>query len=89
VFTKYLKIWLLFLAFSLLPVAAIAKDVQPMETISVAELQNRGYYHEFTVKTPGARNRGARRIVAGGNWATSREYYYTDNHYASFKRIIE
>lgn len=51
--------------------------------------QRRGYYHEFTVKTPKARNRGARRIVVGGNWSTSREYYYTDNHYATFKRIIE
>jgi ribonuclease T1 len=51
--------------------------------------QKRGYYHEFTVKTPRARNRGARRIVVGGNWATSREYYYTDNHYATFKRITE
>jgi ribonuclease T1 len=51
--------------------------------------QRRGYYHEFTVKTAKARNRGARRIVVGGDWATSREYYYTDNHYATFKRIIE
>jgi ribonuclease T1 len=51
--------------------------------------QKRGYYHEFTVKTPRARNRGARRIVVGGNMATSREYYYTDNHYATFKRIKE
>ena len=47
--------------------------------------QKRGYYREFTVKTPGARNRGARRIVAG----SVGEYFYTDDHYASFKRIIE
>ena len=51
--------------------------------------QKRGYYHEFTVKTPGARNRGARRIVAGGDPATSGEYYYTDDHYATFRRIKE
>lgn len=51
--------------------------------------QKRGYYHEFTVKTPGARNRGARRIVAGGEPAWSGEYYYTDDHYATFRRIKE
>ena len=44
----------------------------------------RGYYHEYTVPTPGARDRGARRIVAGGG-----EYYYTDDHYRSFRRIRE
>ncbi|MBL8515698.1 MAG: ribonuclease [Betaproteobacteria bacterium] len=44
----------------------------------------RGHYREYTVKTPGAKNRGARRIVAGGGI-----YYYTDDHYASFKRIQE
>jgi ribonuclease T1 len=43
------------------------------------------YYHEYTVKTPGARDRGARRIISGG----TREYYYTDDHYRSFKRIRE
>lgn len=45
----------------------------------------RGYYHEYTVPTPGARNRGARRMIAG---ATG-EYYYTDDHYRSFKRLKE
>ena len=44
-----------------------------------------GYYHEYTVKTPGVRSRGARRIIAGGR----DEYYYTDDHYVSFKRIRE
>lgn len=44
----------------------------------------RGYYREYTVPTPGARDRGARRIVAGGG-----EYYYTDDHYRSFRRIWE
>jgi ribonuclease T1 len=51
----------------------------------------RGYYSEYTVPTPGSRDRGARRIVAGrgasGDPATSGEYYYTDDHYNSFRRI--
>jgi ribonuclease T1 len=51
--------------------------------------QKRGYYREFTVETPGARNRGARRIVAGGESGALREYFYTDDHYASFRRIQE
>ena len=46
-------------------------------------LQPRGYYREYTVKTPGSRDRGARRIVAG----RFGEYYYSDDHYRSFKRI--
>lgn len=44
-----------------------------------------GYYREYTVRTPGARDRGARRIVAGRDG----EYYYTDDHYRSFRRILE
>jgi ribonuclease T1 len=51
--------------------------------------QRRGYYHEFTVNSPGARNRGARRILTGGPLTQPREFYYTDNHYATFKRILE
>ena len=50
--------------------------------------QGRGYYREFTVPTPGASNRGARRIVAGGN-GVGREYWYTADHYRTFKRIRE
>ncbi|MFG6467955.1 ribonuclease domain-containing protein [Roseateles sp. BYS87W] len=50
--------------------------------------QARGFYREYTVKTPGARNRGARRIVCGGTPPTAPEAcFYTDDHYASFKRI--
>jgi len=45
----------------------------------------RGYYKEYTVKTPGSRDRGARRIIAGSNG----EFYYTDDHYNSFKLIKE
>jgi ribonuclease T1 len=51
--------------------------------------QKRGYYREFTVRTPGARNRGARRIITGGDLSAPREYFYTDDHYASFRRIQE
>jgi ribonuclease T1 len=52
----------------------------------------RGYYREYTVPTPGARDRGARRIVAGGDARTlggHGEYYYTDDHYRTFRRIRE
>lgn len=47
--------------------------------------QARGYYREYTVRTPGAKDRGARRIVAGRGG----ELYYTDDHYQSFRRIRE
>ncbi len=48
----------------------------------------RGFYREYTVKTPGARTRGARRIICGGSPPTAPEVcYYTADHYASFKRI--
>ena len=47
--------------------------------------RSRGYYREYAVPTPGARDRGARRIVAGRGG----ELYYTDDHYRTFKRIIE
>lgn len=43
----------------------------------------RGYYHEYTVDTPGAGNRGARRIVTGGNPPTG--WFYTDDHYETFR----
>lgn len=51
--------------------------------------RQRGYYREFTVETPGRHNRGARRIISGGEPATSGEYYYTEDHYSSFRRIRE
>jgi ribonuclease T1 len=47
------------------------------------------HYTEYTVRTPGERTRGARRIVAGADPRTSGEYYYTDDHYKSFRRIRE
>ncbi|NMG44910.1 ribonuclease [Aromatoleum toluvorans] len=45
----------------------------------------RGYYREYTVPTPGEDDRGARRIVTGGN--PPEVYYYTGDHYRSFRRI--
>jgi ribonuclease T1 len=47
--------------------------------------RERGYYREYTVRTPGARDRGARRIVAGKGG----EVYYTADHYRTFMRIRE
>ena len=47
----------------------------------------RGYYHEYTVETPGSRSRGARRIVCGGKTPTLAECYYSDDHYQSFRSI--
>ena len=52
--------------------------------------QRRGYYREYTVTTPGARNRAAKRIVCGGYQVTTPQAcYYTDDHYASFRRIVK
>jgi len=51
--------------------------------------QPRGHYSEYTVPTPGAGDRGARRIVAGGDPRTSDDLWYTDDHYRSFSRIRE
>ncbi len=46
--------------------------------------QETGYYHEYTVETPGSRDRGARRIVTGESY---QEDYYTADHYASFRLV--
>lgn len=46
--------------------------------------RGRGYYREYTVETPGLRDRGPRRIVAGRDG----DYYYSDDHYRTFRRII-
>ena len=51
----------------------------------VLPARRRGYYHEYTVPTPGVRNRGARRIIAGRQG----ERYYTNDHYRTFRRISE
>jgi ribonuclease T1 len=47
--------------------------------------QARGYYHEYTVTTPGSADRGARRVITGGN--PPEAWYYTDDHYRSFRRV--
>ena len=47
--------------------------------------RERGWYREYTVRTPGERSRGARRIVAGRDGTL----YYSDDHYRSFKRILD
>jgi len=50
--------------------------------------KTRGYYREYTVAKPGARNRGAKRLVCGGKPPTKPDVcYYTDDHYSSFKRV--
>ena len=52
--------------------------------------QERGYYREYTVKTPGSRDRGARRSVCGGQEARNpRACYYTQDHHASFREIVD
>ena len=49
----------------------------------------RGYYREYTVKTAGERNRGAKRIVCGGLQVQSPDAcYYTEDHYSSFRKIV-
>ena len=50
---------------------------------------HKGYYHEYTVHTPGASNRGARRIICGGPSKSPDACFYTSDHYQSFKRIRE
>ena len=60
----------------------------------ILPLEPRGFYHEFTVKTPHARDRGARRVICGGALVKQRPQvlelcYYTDDHYASFRKIKE
>lgn len=52
--------------------------------------QPRGWYREYTVRTPGSRDRGARRIIAGGAMPDGRrpvEFFYTDDHYRSFRHF--
>ena len=49
----------------------------------------RGYYHAYTVRTPGSADRGQRRIICGGPRRQTGDCYYTDDYYASFKRIAE
>lgn len=50
-------------------------------------IKKRGYWREYTVRTPGVRHRGARRIVCGGAPRTPDTCYYSGDHYASFREI--
>jgi ribonuclease T1 len=50
--------------------------------------ERRGHYREYTVDTPGSRDRGARRIVCGGERTTPSVCWYTADHYASFRQIV-
>jgi ribonuclease T1 len=52
-------------------------------------IEKRGYYREYTVVTPGSRDRAARRIVCGGPQRTPHACYYTADHYGSFRKIVE
>jgi ribonuclease T1 len=51
--------------------------------------EKRGFYREYTVRTPGSSDRGARRIVCGGPEKAPHACYYTADHYASFRKIVE
>lgn len=51
--------------------------------------ESTGYYHEYTVKTPGSPDRGARRLIGGGPTTTPAHLYYTGDHYASFCEVDE
>ena len=51
-------------------------------------ISNRGYYREYTVKTPGVSHRGKRRIVCGGKPRVPDVCFYTADHYASFRKIV-
>lgn len=55
----------------------------------ILPVEPRGYYHEYTVPTPGAKSRGARRIVCGGPARAPHACWYTADHYQSFQRIQE
>ncbi len=52
-------------------------------------VERRGYWREYTVTTPGSRDRGARRIVCGGPIRAPHACFYTADHYASFRKIVE
>ncbi|WP_406051013.1 ribonuclease domain-containing protein [Kribbella sp. NBC_00889] len=51
--------------------------------------ESTGYYHEYTVKTPGSPDRGARRLIGGGATTDPAHVYYTADHYASFCEVDE
>jgi ribonuclease T1 len=54
----------------------------------ILPMNKRGYYREYTVPTPNARDRGAKRIVCGGAITTPDACFYSADHYASFRKIV-
>jgi len=60
-------------------------------TAGILPQHPRGYYHTYTVRTPGmtGADRGQRRIICGGPRKQTKDCYYTDDYYASFRRIEE
>jgi ribonuclease T1 len=54
----------------------------------ILPMRKRGYYREYTVRTPGSRDRGARRMVCGGPATQPDDCFYSADHYASFRRIV-
>jgi len=70
---------------------AVKVDDLPMQAVdTLLPAAPRSYYREYTVKTVGARDRGARRIVCGGTEVKLPDAcFYTDDHYASFRRIVK
>jgi len=72
------------------PFASSKDDVVFGNRERLLPAESKGYYREYTVATPGARDRGARRIVCGGRKPTAPEAcYYTADHYTSFRRIVQ
>jgi ribonuclease T1 len=56
----------------------------------ILPINPRGFYREYTVPTPRARHRGARRIVCGGRLIRNPEScFYTGDHYSTFKKIVQ
>lgn len=69
------------------PFASNRDGVQFGNRERILPKEKRGYYREYTVRTPGVKNRGARRIVCGGAERSTDQCYYSDDHYQSFKCI--
>jgi len=69
------------------PFASNRDGVQFGNRERILPKEKRGYYREYTVRTPSVKNRGARRIVCGGAARSTDQCYYSDDHYQSFKCI--
>lgn len=69
------------------PFASDRDGVQFGNRERILPKEKRGFYREYTVRTPGVKSRGARRIVCGGVERATDQCYYSDDHYQSFKCI--